>query len=138
VKKFKVKKCKWCSKDYTQYRPLFPYCSFDCANKDQASKKKNKVVKPPTKTKQVSKKRKEETDEYSLARKEFLFKPENEFCIVMATMHGKTVRCTEVHHKYGRENERLLDQEYWLAVSRKGHQWIHANPKLAREAGWLI
>ena len=46
-------------------------------------------------------------------------------------------RATEIHHTNGREYERLNDVKNWLAVSRKGHRWIHDNPKEAREKGWL-
>ena len=44
----------------------------------------------------------------------------------------------DVHHKAGRTGTNYLDQSTWLAVSRHEHEWIHAHPSLAREAGWMI
>jgi hypothetical protein len=74
---------------------------------------------------------------YLKAREIFLMEDKNKFCPVMAKIFHKTINATEIHHTNGRENERLTDRHYWLAVSREGHRWIHANPELAREAGWL-
>ena len=88
--------------------------------------------KPPTRIKPVSDKRAKQKATYLLARKVFLMEEENKYCPVNGSL------ATEIHHTNGRENERLLDREYWLAVSREGHQWIHANPIEAREKGWLI
>ena len=82
-----------------------------------------------TKLKPVSKKRAERLKTYSELRKEFL---KGKVCPVT----GK--QATEVHHMNHRENDRLNDVKYWLAVSREGHEWIHAHPKEAREAGWLL
>jgi hypothetical protein len=44
---------------------------------------------------------------------------------------------TEIHHKRGRVGNLLLDKRHWLAVSRDGHNWIHAHPTEARMRGWL-
>jgi len=44
---------------------------------------------------------------------------------------------TEIHHTNGREYERLIDEDYWLGVTRIGHNYIHNNPKEARLRGWL-
>ena len=85
-----------------------------------------------------SKKRSKQERAYIVANKVFLMLERNKFCPVMAMLKGKTVRTTEVHHVQGRENEMLLDQEFWLAVCREAHEWIHANPEIAREQGWLI
>ncbi len=38
----------------------------------------------------------------------------------------------------GRNGERLLDVDYFMAVCRDCHQYIHNNPKESREKGWLI
>lgn len=45
---------------------------------------------------------------------------------------------TEIHHVNGKEYERLIDEDYWLGVTRDGHIKIHDNPKWAREKGYLI
>lgn len=43
----------------------------------------------------------------------------------------------DVHHKHGRHGGAYLDSSTWLAVCRPCHDWIHAHPKEAREAGLL-
>jgi hypothetical protein len=42
---------------------------------------------------------------------------------------------TEIHHTYcGKDRAKYyLDESTWIAVSRDGHNWIHDNPKEARE-----
>jgi hypothetical protein len=112
------------------------YCSPKCF---YDRKKQLEVDKPKVKKaiKRASSKREKQERAYSIAKDLFLAKEENKFCPVIAKLENKTISATEVHHTNGREGERLNDQEYWLAVSREGHQWIHANPELAREQGWL-
>ncbi len=46
-------------------------------------------------------------------------------------------RLEEVHHIRGRLGSLLMDKRYWMAVSKAGHNWIHAHPKDARVFGWL-
>lgn len=46
-------------------------------------------------------------------------------------------RSTEIHHKKGR-GKYLLDVSTWMAVSRTGHDWIHAHPKEAYEKGYML
>lgn len=43
----------------------------------------------------------------------------------------------DVHHKKGRAGKNLLDEDTWMALCRKCHDWIHANPKEATEKGWM-
>lgn len=47
------------------------------------------------------------------------------------------IRATEIHHVRGRLGTLLLDERFWLPVSRRGHQWIDANRRAAQERGWL-
>lgn len=74
---------------------------------------------------------------------------ENRVCPVCLEIFGESVRCREIHHIMGRtgysseimkrmEIPLLIDEKYLLAVSGKGHRWIHDNPKEATEKGWLI
>lgn len=46
-------------------------------------------------------------------------------------------KSTDVHHRKGR-GKYLLDVSTWMAVSREGHQWIHANPKESYEKGYML
>lgn len=102
-----------------------------CAMKHNA---KNTIIKPTQRKpiKPVSDKRQKQKSAYLLARKIFLMEEANKYCPVTGKL------ATEIHHTNGRTNERLNDRQYWLAVSREGHQWIHDNPEEAREKGWLI
>jgi hypothetical protein len=104
--------------------------------KQSASVPKIKIQPKPIP--KFSSKRSKQEAAYNVACLVFKMKDENKFCPVMSKLKGKTVRTNDVHHIHGRENDLLLDQEFWLAVSREGHDWIHANPEIAREEGWLI
>lgn len=57
-------------------------------------------------------------------------------CPVMLAIEGRKLLPVDVHHIRGR-GPLLRAQEFWIAVSRKGHDWIHANGRAAREKGWL-
>lgn len=85
---------------------------------------KRKAIKP------VSDKRAVQNRRYLVLRKEFL--EENPMCAVT----GRPA--TEVHHRAGREGEWLLNTDYWLPVSREGHDFIENNRAEAKKRGWLI
>ncbi len=62
----------------------------------------------------------------------------NGFVIKVGSCHGICVpRSTEIHHVRGRIGEMLLNEDHWLAVGRKEHDWIHGNGKEARLLGLL-
>lgn len=42
----------------------------------------------------------------------------------------------DIHHMKGRVGKLLLDERYWLPVSRKGHIKIENNPLWAKEMGY--
>lgn len=88
---------------------------------------------------------------YSRKKKAFLKKKENQVCpVAFYFMNQKNLsveeqlewsrnlKTTDVHHKAGRIGDLLLDVSYWLAVSRKGHTFIHDNPEFSYSKGWLI
>lgn len=100
-----------------------------------------KTSKPRTPIRKISSKQSKLNREYSQVRKAFLIV--NPKCRVFPTE-----RATQVHHTmgrrgyaddYARENDISLtvDIRYFLAVSEKGHTWIHKNPRKAAENGWL-
>src|SRR5687768_7920981 len=76
----------------------------------------------------VSKKLAPKLKQYSIQRKRFL--EENTICPVTG------LPTVDVHHAFGR-GPYLLDESTWIAVSREGHDWIHAHPNQARAKGWL-
>jgi len=137
--KAKEKKCSDCG----NMRPIFKNITEDgvrlrlctsCA-RSHTTPKKNTTRHTPIK--QFSDKRAKRSAAYNVAKTIFMMLDKNKFCPVMSYLHGKTVPTTDIHHTNGRENDRLTDQEYWLAVSREGHDYIHANMDIAREQGWI-
>lgn len=121
---FKLKVCKVCKSEFRQYNSL------------QKCPCQNSLAKPKTKKyviPKVSDKRKIENLKYSVLRTEFLGKKENQICPITKQ------QTIEVHHTYcGKDRAKYyLDVSTWLAVSRDGHNWIHDNPKEARELGFL-
>jgi len=81
-------------------------------------------------------KRAKENREYNERVKPFL--EEHRFCPVAANMLGSQCRTTQNHHTKGRDGALLLDERFWLAVSDRGHKWIHDNPKEARRYGFVF
>ena len=47
-----------------------------------------------------------------------------------------TTNSTEIHHSAYR-GENYLGVKTWFATCRACHQWVHANPEVARELGYL-
>lgn len=123
---FKWNECKTCGEPYKQYNSLVRHCSPSCKSKDKEAVKKAKI-------KPKSDKRKVKDLQYYALRKIFLEKPENRICPITG------FETTEIHHKYsGKDRDKYyLVTETWLAVSREGHNWIHENPKEAREKRYL-
>lgn len=128
--KLKICADKDCNNEFKQYNSLSKYCSSSCMNKN---KKVNLKLKPLYKIPQVSDKRKVLNAKYSVLRIEFLGKKENQICPITK------YPATEIHHTYcGKDRAKyFLDTKTWIAVSRDGHNWIHDNPKEARELEYL-
>jgi hypothetical protein len=114
-------RCKVCKIKFIQKYFLQKTCSKECEKIYREENPKKQLNKQSEKTKELNK-------QYLRERKEFL---KGKVCPVT------NKPATEIHHINGREYERLLNQDYWLGVTRYGHAWIHANPKQAREKGWL-
>lgn len=126
----KICKDKDCDNVFKQYNSLSNYCSPTCKNKN---KKPNLKLKSLYKIPKVSNKRKVDNAKYLVLRIEFLGKKENKICPITK------YPATEIHHTYcGKDRAKyFLDTTTWIAVSRDGHNWIHDNPKEARELGFL-
>lgn len=77
----------------------------------------------------MSAERREEMAEY--LEKKGLFLKLNPICIFSGE------QSEDVHHVRGRAGLLLGDTRYWLAVSRKVHDWIHANREQAIAKGLL-
>jgi len=123
------KPCKVCGKEFKLSRTTDRYCSSECMYSD----KKEKPLKPFKSINKVSKKQAVLNAKYTVLRIEYLGKPENKICPITQQ------NAIEIHHTYsGKDRSKyFLDTTTWIAVSRNGHNWIHSNPKEARELGYL-
>lgn len=84
-----------------------------------------------TPLKRVSSKQRKRLAEYSKLRKEY-FK-EHPMC----ECEGCNKRAEDIHHMAGR-GRNTNKVETWMAVCRKCHDRIHANPSWARKVGYLV
>ena len=109
-----------------------------------------------TPLKKVSKKRAGQNNTYSKLRKEFL--AAHPYCQWWLAEHGLTEAnvsklgfvtlddavvanvptAIDIHHKRGRFGSRLNETEFWMAVSREGHDAIHKNPNYSYQKGYMI
>ena len=84
--------------------------------------------------KKVSDKRRRQLSEYTKIKKEYLkLRP---YC--ECGTRGCSRVADQIHHKRGRENERLLDKKYFLAVCGNCHRWIEDHPEWARAHGFSL
>jgi|SRR5688572_29475408 len=90
----------------------------------------NKPVKAPKPIARVSKKMKVTVSEYSRRKKEFMV---GKVCPVYPHLPVE-----DIHHMRGKVGDLYLNEEYWLAVSRKGHIKIERNPEWAKANGYSV
>ena len=60
-----------------------------------------------------------------------------QWCPVARIIFLEHIRVSETHHIRGRAGKLLLDKRFWMAVSHKGHRYIHDHPKSARLYHWI-
>ena len=109
----------------------------------------DKVKRQPKRIRPMSKKRQATSKEYREKAAAFVAAAiaRGETCPVVAAIedlresirygHPCCNRPNEVHHTRGRAGSLLLDERYWLALSKQGHRFVHEHPEVARENGWL-
>lgn len=95
----------------------------------------------------ASTKRAQQLRQYRMQAAEFVRQHRHEMCPVVRDIkelfwgkkygHPISAWIVEVHHTRGRAGGLLLDEQFWMAVSKAGHRWIHAHPAEARRRGWL-
>lgn len=143
--KIKTGKCLDCPPD-APYRPLIAkrcQAHYKIYRNQLNSEKNPNVVKTRKPLPKVSKKRAIENAKYTVAKIQFMSKPENNVCPVTKQ------ETTDIHHKMGRVGfadqwarinnvPLLLDTRFWLAVSRDGHRQIEENPNWAKEMGYSL
>lgn len=96
---------------------------------------KAKAIRRTTRPNPISDKRRKDREAYRKAAIEFL--AEHTFCEFFWRLKQIRIPSTEVHHIRGRSGRLYLAKEFWAAVSKKGHERIHREPKLAQELGLL-
>lgn len=132
--KVKLKECDGCNKPSVIWKNHegFRYCKqcWSCHKSEDNTQKPTSSVIP-----RVSSKRKEKDAEYSKLRQRYL--TDNSMCVVKVS--GCGYGATDVHHTYAGSNRDAfyLVQSTWLPVCRNCHDFVHMNPKIAREMGWL-
>lgn len=135
-----MKNCKECRNKFEpKYNSAEMFCSYECS-RNYTNKKPKKNV---TKINKFSKKRKSQNDEYLKKRKIFLDNLVSNLCPIT----GELV--TDIHHKkgrigfaddYARNNNipLLLDERFWIALSRRGHSYVEQNPEWAKLNGYSL
>lgn len=58
-------------------------------------------------------------------------------CVACLTRDINPAPSAQIHHLRGRVKKLLRDERFWLAVCASCHDWIHTNPRDARELGLL-
>ena len=111
------------------------YCK-DCwsCHKSKENKPQKPKLAPSSSIKQKSDKQKAIDKAYSLMRKEYLTK--HPMCEIKLPGICTGQAC-DIHHKSYR-GINTLAQATWAAACRECHEWCHANPKEARELGFLM
>lgn len=129
----KKKECNGCHQEKYIYKNVtvdgirYKLCK-DCAYREDLKVRPTKVQ-----LKKVSDKKKKLDALYAKLRKIELEKHptcqiHTDYC---------TTKSTEIHHAAYRTGDNFLGVDTWFATCRACHQWVHANPKQARELGFL-
>lgn len=93
---------------------------------DIRSGKKHRSRKPPP----------SDAEKEIYLKKRIMFLRDNPWCEVELKYRGRKVPSTHVHHRKGR-GKYLCDETTFVATTAEGDKWIHANPKIATELGFL-
>ena len=103
-----------------------------CATHNAEDRKNERLAKKTQVVRQVQKvtaKRATQTQEYYKLRAEYLA------LYPVCEVEDCNLKAVDIHHQRGKENERLLDTNYFMAVCRKHHIEITEHSKKAIEDG---
>jgi hypothetical protein len=129
----KKKECNGCHQEKYIYKNVsidgvrYKLCK-DCAFKEDL-----KVQPSKAQIKKVSDKKKKLDALYTKLRKVQLEK----FPICQINTAECTKQSTEIHHAAYRTGDNYLGVDTWFATCRNCHSFIHENPTISREKGWL-
>lgn len=115
-----------CANEFIQYRSFDKYCSAKC--KDKNAKQKSGIKKHINK---FSAKLINELAIYRPLRDNYM--DEHVLCEVKDCNR----EAEDLHHKNGR-GKNLYNVEFFMAVCRMHHAYIHEHPSKSREDGYLI
>jgi hypothetical protein len=129
----KKKECNGCHQEKYIYKNVtidgtrYKLCK-DCTFREDLKVQPTKVQ-----IKKTSDKKKKLDAVYSKLRKIQLEK----YSVCQINTADCTKQSTEIHHAAYRTGDNFLGVDTWFATCRACHQWVHANPKEARELGFL-
>jgi hypothetical protein len=84
-----------------------------------------------TPIRRVSTKRAKQLKEYMVLRSDYLAAHRTcELC--------KCAQSKDIHHRAGRVGTRLNDTSLFMALCRECHDWVHSNPAVSYEKGYLL
>lgn len=66
-----------------------------------------------------------------------LIDPMRQWCPVAKCVFNERILVSQCHHFRGRLGRLLIAKQFWLAVSDKGHRFIHDHIGIARKLGWI-
>lgn len=95
----------------------------------KAERESRKPVKLNARIKPVAPKRAAELAEYSKLKAQYI--AIHQICEVV----GCNRQAVDIHHQKGRENDLLLDTNFWMAICREHHIYYTENSKEAIEQG---
>lgn len=133
MKKFKI--CDGCGKESVIWKSSGTGGLKLCKNCWSCHSSKDESQKPTNTISRVSAKRAKKDAEYSKLRERYL--TENPLCMIKGP--NCSHYATDVHHTRGGEERDVyyLIQSTYLATCRQCHNFLHENPAIAREMGWL-
>lgn len=94
------------------------------------------LLKPKKKIRRFTSKREAMKRIYAIRRRDFLI--ENPWCAWgLKQTPPVRIRAEEVHHTRGRIGRLLIEEKFWVGVSKAAHRWIHDNIDAARGLGLI-
>lgn len=107
-------------------------------NREARNKSAPKTAAKKTRIKPVSDKQADRNEVYNGIRE--LYLSMHPICQTHYTITGLRLieRATTVHHKKGRDNNRLFDVRYFLPCCLSCHQAIENQPELAKKFGFSL
>lgn len=105
------------------------YCASCNASRRKAERmsRKQTIVSP---AKKITAKRAAQNVEYLKLRREYLA------LYPVCEVEECNLKAVEIHHQRGRENDRLLDTNYFMAICHKHHKEFTEHSNEAREKGY--